>query len=324
MTRDQFIPSFLLVTALALPLAACGGTEGETETPGETPAVTPTAEPTPTATATPIPPTPTPDFDKWQAMTKFNVAAENEGLDYDNDNNPDNGLWAAFETIQDSLLDSINETIDSLTDNPGEVDECEETDICVFTPQQATAAKAAAKTAIEQTVSVDTINDALDAAYAAGAQPQAINVVEEGSAYGLYYHSGAAEGSGWVSEEQIGYQPGDLDKTGNSDSEFGAGSFRFETSFGGGPGGGEETVIGFDIKDALTTFRWNNASISGALTGGGLEIVALTELVENILIALDEAGLLPDDFDQQAAVEAVETALIANSDITCPSTGNPC
>jgi hypothetical protein len=323
MTRDKFFPSFLLVTALALPIVGCGSDDDDDTTPTS---ATPTNEPTPTATAT-AEPTPTatavPDFNKWQAFSSFAIAEENDGLDYDDDGSGDNGLYAAFEVIVDTLITNVDETIDALTDYPNQEDPCEGTETgCPLTPTQAQAAKAAAHQAIEQLVSIETINTALAGVYAGGAQPQAINVYEEGSSYVLEYWNGSLDGSTWVADNNFGIQTStDFDKTGASTSHF-AGSFQFETEIGGGPQG-DPTAIGFEVQDALTELKFSSAATNGALTGGGIEIVALTDLVQSLLEALDEAGVLPEDFDIEGTVAQVEDALISNSDIEC-SSGDPC
>lgn len=324
MTREKFIPAFLLVSALTLPIVGCGDDDDDTT------AGTPTAaQPTPTATATAAP-TPTatavPAFDKWQAFTSFAIAPENQGLDYDNDGQKDNGLYAAFEIIVDTLIENVDATIDALTDFPGQEDACETATEqgCPLTPTSAAPIKAAAHTAIETAISIENINAALEAPYAAGAEPQAINVYEQGSGFVLDYWNGAAGSGNWVPDVNIGTQNStSFDKTGASNSNF-AGTFHFGTEVGGGgPQGGDPTEIGFDIQDALTQFKYNAASINGALTGGGIEIVALTDLVESLLQALADAELLPEDFDIDAAVSQVEDALVSNSDIDC-SDGTPC
>ena len=318
MSSSKFVSSFVLATLMAAPFVGCGG-EGETTTPGATPtaaAPTPTATPTaaPTPTATAIPP-----FDKWQAFTNFAIAAENNGLDYDDNGSKDNGLYNAFEIMNETIIDNVNQTIDDLTDFPNTTDACEANDACVFTPATNATAKAAAAQAINQLVSVETFNTALATPYEAGAQPQAFNLVEEGSSHGLYYYNGAAVTGGWTPDNQIGAQSGELKTSGASTFE---GTFEFATTIGGVGPNSDGTEVGFQIYDAMSSITYNASGVSNALTGGGIKIVALTDLVESLLVALDEAGVLPEDFDIASVVDRVETGLTDNSDITCD--GGPC
>lgn len=318
-------------------------------TPTPTPAgstVAPTPPPTPEATEPPqertpiqprtprptptVAPTPTqqpPPRHQWQGFTRFAVAEEERGLDYDGDGLSDNGVYYALEVIQTELIAVVFAEIEAQTDIEDQDDPCETTEEgCAFTPVTALAAKAAAVTFIQELVSVETINQALVSAFDAAVTPWAIELETEGAVTHLHYYAGSVqqvEGSyGFQAERHIGLQSGAM-RTDGTPTLFGPGTFDISVSVEDEEGG-EPTTVGFQIKEALTRFVFDPRTISGALTGGGMQIIQLVGVVQQVLDGLEEAQILPEDFDKEATLADVEDALRSACDIVCPSTGEPC
>lgn len=307
--------TLLLALGLALPVVACGPS-GEEEGAETTAPVEQTPEPTEAPTPEPTP-TPIPPMDTWQKMTTFSIADENDGLDIDGDGSKDNGIYAALESISDSLLAGIEAGLDAAVEAG------------TLTPQQAQLAQQAAEGVVTTIVSVDTINAALATNIETAEGFLAYNIAGSDSEYTIFYWTADSQSGGevLVPTNNIGEQS-TSDNPRSGTVTFGPGTFEFSATLTTPTNpqtgeGGDEIELGFAVNDALTKMEYDPTLTTGALTGGGVKIVALTALVEAIVELLVET--LPEGTitDPDQIVADAEASLEAASDIEC-SDGSSC
>ena len=310
MIGRQNLTSLFLALGLALPLAVACGSDGDDDGGTATPEP---ATDAPTPTEAPPTPTPVPPMDTWQKMTTLAIASESGGLDIDGDGGKDNGIYDALDSIASSLTEAANAGIDA------------QVDAGVLTQQQGNALKQVAAGIIEGVVSVDTINNALATNIEDATGFIAYNLKGSGSSFTIFYWQADAQAGGEVivPTDQVGEMSGSEDPRSGS-VMFGPGEFELGAviEIPATPQSEGQTIdLTFPVQDALTKLEYDETLTQDALTGGGIEIVALTALVEQLVGTLVDAGVPIED--PQAVIDGAEASLIAASDIDC-STGDPC
>lgn len=311
MIGRQNLTSLFLALGLALPMAAACGGGGDDDDDG-----TPTPEPAtdaPEPTDPPPTPTPVPPMDTWQKMTTLAIASESGGLDIDGDGGKDNGIYEALDTISTSLTGSVNDAIDAAVEAG------------TLTQQQGSALKQVAAGIIEGLVSVDTINNGLQTNIEDAEGFISYNIKGSGSSFTMFYWQADAQAGGEVivPTDQVGEMSGSEDPRSGS-VMFGPGEFELGTviEIPETPQSDGQTIdLTFPVSDALTKIEYDVTLTREALTGGAIQIVALTALVEQLVTTLVDAGVPIED--PQAVVDAAEQSLIDASDIEC-SSGDPC
>lgn len=316
--RQFHKPASILTLGLLIASSwGCGSSNNDSQAYVE-PTATPTVTATPEPTATPL--GPAIEADEWFALSSMVIADENKGFDLDGDGSVDNGTYAVMEALSVSLTDITTQAI--ADQGPGGA--CEASNDCSLTTQQVIQLTAAAQAAINLLVNVNALNVALQAPYNAGLLPYAIHTyVEEGNI--LEYWTGELpfEGDGYTLHDLISVQPGHISeesRVGNfATTQEMAFSFGIETP----APADDDLMIHLFILDPQTEMTWNSSKLSNVLLGGASALQPWIDYSEQILDYLVEQGILSENFDSDAALKDLESALIDAADITC-SDGSAC
>lgn len=289
----------------ALVITACGPDEREeSPTPEDESLTSQGVSPTPT-------PTPAPALDTWQKMTRLELMDEPQTcLDLDGDGSSDNGLPIALAELAASVLEAVNAEINAMAES-GEIND-----------QQALALQNLADEVIHATISVESINTSL------------ANDIEQGDgfvAYELWARSPYSNLLFWEVYEQGGgviVPRGQVGEANTSEDPLGG-----EVYFGPGyftlgtvvvvPETPENPEQAFDltfyVADVGVLMDYDPTFTRDAVMGGGIEIIALTALLEQLLTTIET--LVP--IDLSGLIDPIYEQLLRLSDIDCAN-GDPC
>lgn len=306
--------SHRLVSTLVLlgPLMACGALDPlpEVTTPA---AVSPTPSPAaPTPSATPSPTATPAAAARWYGIDALSLSEEGDGLDLDDDGEPDNSIWAALDLIESTLYAGLETVINNQVAGGS----CEETEFgCTLTAQQAEIILNGLSLALDEllTPGSNPCSDAESPGDCPVTMPYALAFSTEGGQEWMALWGGTLGVDVWVPEELFATVQVEL-ATSPAATQVGPVTLELSKTL---VGGGYETEVSVTLHDALAEFVYSSETLADGKAAGAIPVVNFVSLAEGILEALTSGieDLPPGALDP--IISSLEEALTGISDVTC-------